>query len=140
MKVINVEGHILGRVASLIAQELLKGTEIKVVNASKSIITGKKSMIIDKYRKKRELVHRRKGPFYPKRADRIFKRTVKGMLPIKKQKGKNAFSKLQVYMGIPDELKDVNKIQIKQAMELTSPKYITLGEVSLHLGAKGSGE
>ena len=45
MKVIDAEGHVLGRLASLVAQELLAGEEIRIVNADRCIITGKKKFL-----------------------------------------------------------------------------------------------
>jgi len=136
VKVFDAEGHILGRLAAIIAKDLLNGEEVRVVNATEAIITGKKKMVMAKYRKMRELVHPRKGPFYPRRADRLFKRTVRGMLPIKKPRGREAYSRLKVYLGVPPELENNKKIRIKASMKITTSNCIKLGEVSRHLGVE----
>ncbi|MGI0066825.1 MAG: uL13 family ribosomal protein, partial [Thermoplasmata archaeon] len=48
-KVVDASGLVLGRAASLIAQRLLLGEHIVVVNAEKSVLTGGRSMIIAHY-------------------------------------------------------------------------------------------
>lgn len=136
MKVYDAEGHILGRLASVVAKELLNGEEVRVVNARKSIITGKKKMVIKRYKKKRELTHRRKGPFYPKRSDRIFKRTVRGMLPMKKHRGKIALKRLKVDLGVPPKLENAPKLKVEDAMRTSCPNFIELGEIGRVLGSK----
>ena len=135
MKVINAEGHILGRLASVVAKELLKGEEIFIVNADKCIITGKKKMVLARYKKKRDLTHARKGPYFPKRSDRIVKRTVRGMLPMKKNKGKKALKLLKVYIKVPRGLQKVKMIKIDRALELNTTSFIELGEVARLIGS-----
>ncbi len=136
MKVINAEGHILGRLASVVAQDLLSGEEIRIVNADKCIVTGKKKMILARYRKKRDLTHRRKGPFFPKRSDRIIKRTVRGMLPMKKNKGKDALKRLKVFVKVPRALQKEKKIRIEIASDLNTPSYMELGDIARLIGSK----
>lgn len=126
----------MGRLAALIAKELLNGVEVRVVNSTEIIITGKKSMVLSKYKKMRDLVHPRKGPYYPRRADRLFKRTVRGMLPIKKPKGRDAYSRLKVYLGTPPDLEKARKIKVAASMKLNTANYIKLGEVSKRLGVE----
>ena len=70
---------IMGRLASKIASQLLKshqsGTNDKaiIINVENAIISGAKDRIIRDYKAKYELNHPRKGPFYPRMPDRIFK-------------------------------------------------------------------
>jgi large subunit ribosomal protein L13 len=40
--IINAEGLILGRMASMIAKKLLSGEEIIIVNAEKAVLSGKR--------------------------------------------------------------------------------------------------
>ncbi len=53
MKVIDAKDLILGRLASLVAKELLNGEEIVIVNAEECAITGSKESILQKYRERR---------------------------------------------------------------------------------------
>ena len=136
MKVINAEGHVLGRLASVVAKALLDGEEIRIVNADKCIITGKQKMILATYRKKRDLTHSRKGPFFPKRSDRILKRTVRGMLPMKKNRGKVALKRLKVFVKVPRALLNEKQIRIDNATELNSPSFMELGDLARLIGSK----
>jgi len=136
--VINAEGLILGRMASVIAKRLLKGEKIIVVNAEKSVISGKKKSKVREAKEFLEVGYPRKGPTHYRRPDRIIRRTVRGMLPYKQPKGKEAYKRLSVYIGIPEELKDKNMetIEEAQAKKLTCP-YFTLGELAKEIGWSG---
>ncbi|NPA75528.1 MAG: 50S ribosomal protein L13 [Euryarchaeota archaeon] len=135
MKIIDADNMIMGRLASKVAKDLLRGEEIIIVNAEKAVITGNKEYIIEKYAKMREIGTPRKGPRYPKMPDRILKRTVRGMLPVKKGHGKEAYGRLKVYMGVPRELSD-KKLEVYEDARNTKLKgFITLKELSRHLGA-----
>lgn len=138
MKYINAEGLILGRLTSHIAKLLLQGEEVIVVNAEKAIITGNKKDILNKYRVRRELVHKRKGPYYPKRPERIFKRTVRGMLPYQQPRGREALKRLKVYVGVPRGVvpKNTRFYVPKNAKKDLPTKYMELGEVSRLIGGK----
>ena len=50
--IIDGEGHILGRLASLISKKLLEGEEIVVLNAEKIIITGSKEWAYARYKQR----------------------------------------------------------------------------------------
>ncbi len=122
----------IGRLASIVAKRLLNGEKIFIVNAEKAIITGNKDEIKERYRRKREIGGtKRKGPFFPRMPHMILKRTVRGMLPYQQPKGRNAYKRLKVFIGVPDELKDkkIEKIEFKKSLN-----YITLKELSEYLG------
>ncbi|OYT42652.1 MAG: 50S ribosomal protein L13 [Candidatus Aenigmarchaeota archaeon ex4484_224] len=137
MLIYDAENQIAGRLATIIAKKLLEGERIIVVNAEKAIISGDPKMVIRKFREKRERGDPHKGPFYPRKPDRIFRRIVRGMLPWKKKKGRDAYKRLKVYVGIPEELKDKKDkfIKTKEAdANKLRTKYISLGEISKALG------
>lgn len=136
MKVIDAERHVLGRLASIVAKELLSGEEVRIVNADKCIITGKRKMVLARYRKKRDLTHARKGPYFPRRSDRIVKRTVRGMLPVKKPRGKEALGRLRVYIHVPRALRSHKMIKLEKAMELNTANFVELGEIARLIGSK----
>lgn len=136
--VINAEGLILGRMSSIIAKRLLKGEKIVVVNAEKAVISGKRKSKVAEAKEFLEVGYPGKGPFHYKRPDRILRRTVRGMLPYKQPKGKQAYKRLKVFIGLPDELKNVEMetIEEAQAKRLTCP-YFTLGEFAKEIGWSG---
>jgi len=137
-KIINADGLILGRMASVIAKRLLKGEKIAVVNAEKAIISGKRKSRVREAKEFLEVGHPGKGPMHPRRPDRILRKTVRGMLPYKQPKGKQAYKRLRVFIGIPDELKnrEMETIEEAQAKKLTCP-YLTLGELAKEIGWSG---
>jgi len=136
MKVIDAEGHVVGRLASHVGKLLCKGEEVTVVNVEKAIITGPKKRIILDFKRAREIGDRpRKGPYHPRMPDRMLRRVVRGMLPYQKPRGRAAMKKLTVYMGIPEELKNANLEVIEDAKKLPT-QYITLYDLAKALGAK----
>ena len=100
--VVNARDCIVGRVASQVAQRALDGERVAVVNAERAVITGSEEDVMSVYRQ-RDAVGSDRGPNYPKRPDRIFKRSVKGMLPHTKPRGREALESVRVYVGNPYE-------------------------------------
>jgi large subunit ribosomal protein L13 len=131
--IVDAQGAILGRLATVIAKDLLKGETITVINTEKAIITGSPEAIIDRYYAKRERGDPNKGPFYPRYPDKLFKRVVRGMLPYKKDRGMKAFRRLKVVVGNPDELK--GEIISKTESDITC-KFLTVKDLCRKLGAK----
>ena len=136
MVVIDIDNQIVGKAASVIAKRLLNGDEIIVVNAEKAVITGKKDFIFNRYKECVDRGSVRKGPHYPKMPDRIFRRTVRGMLPVKQAKGKDAYKRLKVYIEIPEEYKSETLEKIKEAENRKYDGFVTLKDISKFLGAK----
>lgn len=138
--IIDGEGHVLGRLASVISKKLLEGEEIIILNAEKIMITGSKDWIYAKYKQRVDRASisnpRDLGPKYPRRPDYIFRRTVRGMLPYKKSKGRSAYKGLKTFVGVPREFKEVETSNVPQAQYKNIKKGIALGEVSKLLGAK----
>ena len=132
--IIDANGATLGRLSTNAAKRLLKGEEIAVINSEKAIISGKKRMIKEKYKHKRELGTYRKGPFFPRTSDKIVKRTIRGMIPYQTSHGRVAFKKLKCYIGIPKEFEGKKFETIKDA-EKQPVDFITIKELSRYLGA-----
>ncbi|MEF8880109.1 MAG: 50S ribosomal protein L13 [Candidatus Thermoplasmatota archaeon] len=132
--VIDAENAVLGRLCTKVAERILDGEEIAVVNSEKAIITGKKKRIKDKYLKKRQVGTYRKGPYFPRSSDRIVKKTVRGMIPYQKPDGRAAFKRLKCYIGVPEEFEKEKAEKIKDT-EKKPVEYITIKEISKYLGA-----
>ena len=130
--VVDARDCILGRVASQVAQRALDGERVAVVNAERAVITGSEEDIMEVYRK-RDAVGSDKGPQYPKRPDRIFKRAIRGMLPYKETRGREAFENVRVYVGNPYD--DAEVLEGTSLDRLSNIKFLSLGEVSENLGA-----
>ncbi len=127
---------IMGRLASTVAKELLNGKRVAIVNAEKIIISGSKENILERYlakKRRKNLAKPRKGSFYLVKPDKLFKRTVKGMLPKKTWRGREALKRLKVYIGIPDELKKFNLTKLLEANKTKlsiRSNYLTLDELA----------
>ncbi|WP_088336430.1 50S ribosomal protein L13 [Methanopyrus sp. KOL6] len=136
--VIDAENAVLGRLASVVAKRILKGERIAVINTEKAIITGKKNTIKEEWLQKIQRGDPKKGPFYPRRPDLIFRRVVRGMLPWKTKRGREAFKRLRAYIGTPRWVEEAN-IEPERVAEADMSRlghlwYITLGELSEELG------
>jgi len=131
MIVIDGEGQILGRLASYVAKELLKGNEVVVFNCDGIVVTGNPKNIKERFKEKRDRGDPHHGPYYPRRSDGIFRRSVRGMLPRKKARGREAFKRLKVYKGNPLGLEGIKVSKTKD--EITC-KSLTLAEITKVLG------
>ncbi len=134
MAIIDAEGAILGRLSSRIAKRLLEGEDITVVNADKVLLSGSKESNFQEYFDAYQRGKAIKGPYYPRMPDRIIRRTVRGMLPMKTARGKNALMRLQVHNGKPGSFGNDN-IETQPA-PARGKRYTELGEISELLGAK----
>lgn len=112
MKIIDGKNATLGRLASYVAKEALKGEEIAILNCDQIIITGNKKRIQEDFQKKRSRVGSgQTGPKLSKTSDKIVKRVIRGMLPDhRKGMGRQAFKRIKCYIGIPKEFQESKKI------------------------------
>jgi large subunit ribosomal protein L13 len=136
--VINGEGLLLGRMASLVAKRALNGEIIAVVNAEKAVISGSRARVFANYDRKRSRGSREGGPFFPRRPDHLVKRTIRGMLPYKNTRGADAMKRIRIYVGVPRELAGTEmEVPDEAHMDrLNNPKFVTVGALSAALGAK----
>jgi large subunit ribosomal protein L13 len=132
-RVINAEGSVFGRLASMVAKELLGGAEIVIVNAEKSIVAGSRKNILEEYKTARARGSRERGPYFPKRPDLVLGRAIRGMLPYKAARGRDAISRLKIFIGVPEEYKSLKAEKIKEA-GVARDRFMLLGEVSKEIG------
>ena len=145
--VYDADGLVLGRLASTVADILLKSTragnsdQVVIVNAEQAVVSGTLTSVFAPYHEKYALNHARKGPYFPRMPDMILKRTVRGMLPYQaKSSGRRALRNLRVEIGCPSHLSgdlpegheagDDSKIR-----RPLPQRFVRLGEISANLGA-----
>ena len=135
--IIDGRNAVLGRLGSIVAQRIMDGEEIVVVNAESILVTGERDMVFADYKARvdRGDTTKRKGPFYPRRADLLFKRSVRGMIPWTTTSGREAYRRLHVFVGTPKQFADAETVKIEDAMKKISGKYTTLGAISKFLGS-----
>lgn len=104
---IDGKDHLLGRLASNIAKQLLLGQKITVVRCEEIQISGnfhRSKLKYLSFLRKRCNVNPKRGPFHFRAPSMIFWRTVRGMLPHKTTRGNAALKRLRCYDGIPQPL------------------------------------
>lgn len=88
--VIDARGHLLGRLASVIAKSLLLGQKIVVVRCEQLMISGslfRNLLKFKEYLKKRMNSNPSRGPYHQRAPSLILFKTVRGMLPRKTKRG-----------------------------------------------------
>jgi large subunit ribosomal protein L13 len=137
MIIYDAENQILGRLSSVIAKQLLKGEKIFVVNAEKTVVAGNPRYTMKKYLQKIQRGGPLHGPFFPRWPDQIFRRTVRGMLPWDRTKGRKAYKNLKVFIGLPEEFKNkkLEKLNAADANKLKC-RHMSLSELSATFGVK----
>jgi large subunit ribosomal protein L13 len=136
--IIDAKDLILGRLASFAAKQALLGETVDIVNAEEAVITGNKRWIIAHYVQARDRGIPLQGPYFKTMPDRFVKRTVRGMLPYKQGRGKDAYKRVMCYIGVPISLKDKKTETIDSAnlSKLPNTKFIKVGVLCKLLGAK----
>ena len=132
MYVVDAADKIAGRMAARIAKRLLKGDEIAIINAEKSVINGDPYYTLDLFKQKTQRGDAYHGPFYPKTADGMLRRIIRGMLPRRTARGKAAFRRLTVHIGVPANLEGTERKDIG-AKRRGAGKNISLGILTQRL-------
>ena len=135
--VIDANDLILGRMSSIIAKRLLDGERIDIVNAENVIVSGKRQHLIMASKDFLETGGRTRGPLHYRRPHAIVRRTIRGMLPYRKPRGREAFGRLKVHIGIPVELEAYPVESIPSAsVDRLKGNYLTVGEIAKNIGWK----
>ncbi len=135
--IIDASNLILGRLASVAAKYLLSGKSVIVVNAENAIVTGKRTSILKEAQERlkiRNLGSKTKSPKHPRMPDGLLRRTIRGMLPRDKPRGKNALSRLKVYIGVPKEVDTTKAVKPKGAENKSLIRLLTVGEIAQNIG------
>lgn len=131
--IINAENLVLGRMAAIAAKQALLGEDVRIVNCEKAIITGDKKNTLKHYLQRLDIGQPQKGPFIQRRPDLFVRRAIRGMLPRRQSKGKQAFSRIKCYIGVPADLEKAETLRQAQLQKVTK-RFITVGELCMHLG------
>jgi large subunit ribosomal protein L13 len=140
VKVVDGSRMVMGRLASIVAKELLGGNRVVVVNVEKVVVTGtSKRSVMDRFVKRLNLRSnvnpRRHGPFSPRSPEGIFRKVVRGMLPRRKAKGREAYKRLRVFRGVPKSV-DADRLVVYEEARYkeNSYPYMYLEEISRLVG------
>jgi len=134
--IIDAKDKVLGRIATVASKHALRNETVHIINCNEAAVTGKKKVTFQKYKQRRSRGVPNKGPHFPKEPKRIVKRTVKGMLPTTKKRGREALSRIKCYNTKPNNVNgdsiDIEGADVKKSLA----PYVTIKEISIHIGAQ----
>jgi ribosomal protein uL13 len=115
MKIIDGKNKVLGRLASFVAKEILKGEEYAVINCNEIIITGARKSIQKEFDEKRSRFgDSQRGPRHHKTTEKIVKRVIQGMIPSPREGiGKEALKRVKCYNTTPKEFEGKETIEFE---------------------------
>ena len=103
--IIDAKGHMMGRMAAMVAKELLNGQRVVIVRAEEALLSGllftRRVKFLEFLNKISNTNPRHGGPYHFRAPARMIWRAIKGMLPRKTQRGKAALERVKVFEGIP---------------------------------------
>ncbi|TKA23858.1 60S ribosomal protein L16 [Salinomyces thailandicus] len=142
--VIDGKGHLLGRLASTVAKQLLNGQKIVVVRCEQLNISGEFFRAKLKYqafmRKQTRFNAWRGGPWHYRQPAKMFWRTVRGMMPHKTERGAKALERLKTFEGVPPPYDRKKRMVVPQALRVLrlkpGRKYCTVGRLGHEFGWK----
>merc|ERR1711913_233985 len=141
--VIDGKGHLMGRLASIVAKNILNGNKVVVVRCESINMSGnfyRNKLKYLKFLKLRCNVKPLRGPFHFRAPSKIFWRTVRGMIPHKSERGKEALKRLQTFEGIPPPYDKKKKMVIPTALKVLRLKhgrrFCSLGRLGHEVGWK----
>ncbi len=126
--VVDAKDAVVGRVASFAAKQALFGKNVIVVNCNDALLSGRRNMILGQYSHMRSRGRgAQKGPIIPRVAEKLMKRTIRGMLEYTQRRGEAAFDRIKCYNALPKEFEAAKKISLAKEMKT---RTTTLGEVA----------
>ena len=141
--VIDCRGHMLGRLASVVAKELLNGQKVVALRCEEINISGslyRNKVKYARFVRKRTNTNPKKGPFHFRAPAKIFWRTVRGMLPHKTQRGQLALGRFKTFEGMPHPYDKMKRVVVPDALKATrlkpGRKFCVLKDLSHSVGWK----
>lgn len=136
--IIDAKDAVLGRLSSYVAKQVLLGNKVNVVNCEEAVVSGKKQAILQNYIRRIDRKAPTKGPYLYRRPDMFVKRTIRGMLPFKRARGRGAYKNIKCYMGFPDNLRNEKAIAIEgvNADKLQATDCLKVKDVCRAIGWK----
>merc|ERR1719249_283367 len=140
---IDARGHLLGRLASIVAKTILQGQRVVIVRCEGLVISGsfyRNRLKYLEFLRKRMNTKPSRGPFHFRAPSKIFWRTVRGMLPHKLTRGKEALERLKVFEGVPPPYDKQKRLVVPSALKVLRlkdrRKFCVLGRLSHEVGWK----
>ncbi|KAL4232515.1 hypothetical protein ACF0H5_007207 [Mactra antiquata] len=142
---IDGRGHLMGRLAAIVAKTILQGQKVIVVRCEGINISGnfyRNKLKYLQYLRYRCNVKPSRGPFHFRAPSRVFYKAVKGMIP-STPRGKEALGKLKVFEGVPPPYDKQKRKVVPAALRVLRLKqnrrYCDLNRLSHEIGWKYQG-
>ena len=141
--VIDGRAHLMGRLASIVAKEILNGQRVVVVRCeelemSNSIYANR--VQFRAFINKRTATNPRRGPFHECSPANLFLRCVRGMIPRKTARGDAALKRLKAVEGIPSPYDTQKRMVVPAALRVLRLKpgrrFTNVGEFAKTIGWK----
>mmetsp|Transcript_120055 Transcript_120055/g.187509 ORF Transcript_120055/g.187509 Transcript_120055/m.187509 type:complete len:202 (-) Transcript_120055:8-613(-) len=141
--VVDCRGHLLGRLASVLAKELLNGQKVVCVRAEDINMSGslyRNKLKFAEFRRKKMSSNPKQGPLHYRAPAKILWRTIRGMVPHKTPRGAAALDRLKTYEGIPHPYDRKKRMVIPSCLKVLrirpERKFCKLGDLSTQNGWK----
>jgi len=135
--IIDAKDAILGRLSSYAAKQALLGNKVDIVNCEECVISGKKEVLMEKYIKRLHMKAPTKGPYFYRRPDMFVRRAIRGMLPFKRARGRDAFKSIKCHIGVPENLKSEKAVKVDNtSAEKLSMDYLKVKDICKAVGGK----
>ena len=136
--IIDATNQLLGRLASNAAKQALLGKDVVILNCEKAVISGDEKTLKARYLQLYKRGTHSTGPFFPRMPDRIVRRTIRGMIPWKQERGRTAFDRVKCYLGIPAEYQNqkLTVLENTDASKLPNMNYVTIARISKLIGGR----
>ena len=136
--IIDAKDSILGRLSSYAAKQALLGNKDDIINCEESVVSGRRQFTLKEYIKR---LHRKaptKAPYFYRRPDMFVKRTIRGMLPFKRARGREVIKNIKCYIGVPENLRNEKSLKIENVGvdRLHSADYIKVKDICKAVGGK----
>lgn len=136
MVTIDAQDAVIGRLGARVAKLLLAGQQVEIVNADKALMVGSLDAAKEKYLSRRSQQNKRnpdESPHWPRAPHLLVRRMIRGMLPHKSKRGRDAYHRLHVLVGAPEGTKAT---KVPEASSEKKHGTFTISELCLSLGGK----
>jgi large subunit ribosomal protein L13Ae len=143
--IVDGRGHLVGRLASKVAKELLRGQRVVVVRCEQLEISGslfRNNLKYHEFLRKSNNTNPRRNFKHFRSPARMFWRSLRGMLPHKEPRGKAALAHLKVFEGIPYPYDQRKRMVVPDALKVlrlkSYRKSCVLGDLASKVGWRKS--
>ena len=144
---IDAKGHLMGRLASVVAKLILQGRRVVIVRSEKLVLSGslynRRVEYLEFKNRNSNTNPRHGGAIHWKSPSMLFFKAVRGMTPHKTKKGAACLQKLKVFEGCPYPYSHKKKQNVPRALKVVrlknGRKNCLLGDLCTSIGWNKAG-